>query len=338
VTVTGRTGPEVTQPAPTEIASWSGRAVTTARVSDALDDLRHTAEHGATRTSVVNLVVAAADHQAAQRASSAMRRLGPHHPGRTIAIICDPHGPEVLDARAEIHGTQEGEEAHAAWWEEVHLELGGELCAHRDSVVNPLLLPQLPVAVWFPSALPTFGDPLLELADALLVDARWAIETGSGMPGLVELSRRHTLVDLSWKRLTPWRSLLAHLFDPEELRPYVRAVTSAEVSANAGPGRLLAGWLMDRLGLSTDRVSLQRAKHATMRITAAHAGSQGTFCVTRPSDEELVLASAEVDGTTAHAESRQLPAHGLTWSLADALSHLTPDHVYEHSIRSALAL
>lgn len=324
------------EPGAEALASWSGRGVGIGDVCAALNDLRHGEALAATRTSVVNLIVAAADHEAAARAQQAMRRLGHRHPGRTLALVCRPDAPEGIDATVELHGTTTDD--HAIWWEEVRLEVSGHGCAHLTSLVMPLLLARLPVAVWFPSALPSPGDPLLSLADAVLVDARWAIEAGAGMASLVELSQRHTVVDLSWKRLTPWRRLLAGLFEPTDARPYLAGVTSAEVAANPGPGRLLAGWLIDRVGLAPSAVTLRSAIHASVKVSANHDGHSATFSVVRPSDDLVVFASADIEGRPARSESAALPERGLTWSLAQALARLARDPRYDHAIRSALSL
>lgn len=318
------------------LATWSGRGVGIGDVSCALTDLRHGEVLPASRTSVVNLVVAAADHEGASRAQAAMRRLGHRHPGRTLALVCRPDAPEGIDATVELHGATS--DNHAIWWEEVRLEISGPGCSHLASLVMPLLLARLPVAVWFPSSLPTPSDPLLSLADAALVDARWAIEAGSSMAALVELSQRNVLVDLSWKRLTPWRRLLAGLFEPADARGYLAGVSSAEVAANPGPGRLLAGWLIDRVGLAPSAVTLRRSVHASIKLSAARDGHRGTFTVERPGDDLLVFASAELEEGPARTESAALPERGLTWSLAQALARLARDPRYDHAIRAALSL
>ncbi|MGH9060918.1 MAG: OpcA/G6PD domain-containing protein, partial [Acidimicrobiales bacterium] len=105
-----------------------------------------------------------------------------------------------------------------------------------------------------------------------------------------------------------------------------------------GPGCLLAGWLMDRTGLPPSALTLRRTVHASMTLAARSGGRRAAFCVTRPGDEEVVHSWAEVGNKRRHSESVSLPEHGLTWSLAEALSHLEPDPVYQHAIRSALAL
>ncbi len=305
-------------------------------VCGALAGLRHDQALTATRTSVVNLVVAAEDHEGASRAQSAMRRLGHRHPGRTLALVCWPDAPEGIDATVELHGSNAN--GPAIWWEEVRLVVGGPGCGALASMVRPLLLERLPVAVWFPSTIPALSDPLLGLADAALVDARWAIESGSSLASVVELSQRHVVVDLSWKRLTPWRRLLAGLFDPAETRSYLGSVASAEVAAHRGPGRLLAGWLIDRLGLAPGSVVCRDAVHASIRLSATYADHQGSFVVDRPDDDPVVFATAEIDGHLARTDSAALPEHGLTWSLAQALARLARDPRYDHAIRAALPL
>lgn len=322
--------------APALSGSWSGQDVTTAEVLSALDRLRRAEEHTATRTSVVNLVVASSDAPSAARAQSAMNRLGHHHPGRTVALVICPEAEDGVHARVDLHRARSG--SGSIWWEEVRLSLGGRRCEHADSLVIPLLLADLPVVVWYPSALPARDDPLLASADAVLVDARWAGEDEEAapvaLPALVELGLRHPLVDLSWKRLTPWRELLADLFEAEPFRSMAGEAIRAEVAAHAGPALLLAGWLMDRLELPPAAVALGRATHASIRLLAGGA----SFEVTRLDDGPVVQARAAVEGGRERRRAATLPEHGLTWSLAEALSRLERDPVYDHALHAALAL
>lgn len=327
------------------LASWSGQSVTIGAVNTALDDLRCREQRTATRTSVVNLVVACSNWAAAERAGAAMRRLGSRHPGRTIAVVCRPEGDpgqDGVDARVELH--QARAEGHSIWWEEVALGVSGHLHEHLDSLVEPLLLPDLPVVVWFPSELPRRDDPLVAAADVMLVDTLYAVGASGAdgartvLPALVELTRRHTVVDLSWRRLTPWRRLLAGLFDPAALAPFVGGVTRAEVAAHPAPARVLGGWLVDRLGLAPSAVALRPAVHASITLWAGSGGRAGRFAVERTSDQRRLEASAEVDGVAVQTQVAVLPEHGLTRSLAEALSRPGADRVYQHAVHVALSL
>lgn len=329
---------------PAPLATWTGAGVSVADVLASLERLRRQGTRTATRTSVVNLVVVTADPQSAARAESAMRRLGPRHPGRTVVVLSDPDAESRLDADVALF--EAIADGHGVWWEEAHLEVGGPASRHLDSVVAPLLVPHLPLAVWYPGPLPPPGDPLAALADAVIVDVRFAEPLGApggpssqaALAALVELGRRHRVVDLSWKRTTPWRELLAALFDPPELRDYLSGIRRARIAAQPGPRRLLAGWLVSRAHLPISSLELVDSLHASIEIDAAGPEGPGRFVVERHGGERLVMAEAEVGGRPVLRLQETLPAHGLTWSLARALSRLDRDRGYEHALAAALTL
>ncbi|PZS23444.1 MAG: hypothetical protein DLM54_01220 [Acidimicrobiales bacterium] len=338
----------------TSLGAWSARNTDIAQVVSALDDLRQGEQRAATRTSVVNLVVVAADQDDAQRAAAAMRRLGSRHPGRTLVLSCQSRLGTGLDADVSLH--QASAAGRTVWWDEVALSVRGRLCEHLDSLVEPLLLPELPLAAWYVSELPRPGAPLPSVADAIVVDARAArhlddpADTGGGggeavgpvrlggLTGLVELTRRHPVVDLSWVRLEPWRRALAHLFDPPDLRPFVTGVIDVEVAGRLGPRTLLAGWLVDCLGLVPSSITLRRDVHAAMTLRASAGGRQATFSVERHPDDRLVRSRAIVDGVAVLKEALVQADDALSWSLARALTHLERDPVYDHAIHAALGL
>jgi glucose-6-phosphate dehydrogenase assembly protein OpcA len=324
---------------PVILGQWVGQSVTLDDVLGALSSLRHQAERTAARTAVVNLVVAAGDEESAERTASAMRRLGAHHPGRTTVILAE-EGRQSLDATVTLYGA--GTESRHVWWEEVGLTVHGSMAEHLDSVVAPLTLPDLRTVVWFPTTPPAPGDRLTGLADTVLVDARFAGAVDGGRAWsagpLLELAGEVPLIDLSWKRLSPWRRMLAHLFDDPASRPFVNGVSRVEVFARPGPRHLLAGWLCDRLGLPITSVFQHEAIHASVRVAASIGDRSGRFSVDRPSDEGIVFGRTELDGRPAWVESEALPEHGLTRSLAEAVSDLTHDPIYEAALHCAAEL
>jgi len=326
---------------PELVGSWEDAHTDLATVLGAVGRLRHEGEHLATRTSVVNLVVVADDETTLGRTAAAMRRLGARHPGRTVLVRPRPDAGQSLGARVELWEAVAA--GHAIWWEELSLTVGGDAAAHLDSLLTPLVVRHLPVAAWFPGVLPRPGDPLAAMADAVLVDSRFAEPLGAGaatprqaLVALSELARRHPVVDLSWKRTSPWRELLAALFEPPQLRGFQLGVTAARLAGQPGPRRLLAGWVADRLNLAEDVVVAEDAVHASIELDAISEGRRGHFVVSRVEDEPLVDATAEVEGEPVLSLRRQLPDHGLTWSLAQGLSRLERDRIYEHALRRAL--
>ena len=326
---------------PTLVGSWEAEGTDLAAITAAVDGLRHQGEHLATRTSVVNLVVVADDERTLGRTAAAMRRLGARHPGRTVLVRPSPEPSGSLGASVELWEAVAA--GHAIWWEELSLTVGGDAAAHLDSLLTPLVVRHLPVAAWFPGVLPRPGDPLAAMADAVLVDSRFAEPLGAAsatprqaLVALTELARRHPVVDLSWKRTSPWRELLAALFEPPQLRGFQLGVAAARLAGQPGPRRLLAGWVADRLNLAEDIVATEDAVHASIELDAVSGGRRGRFVVRRVGDEPLVDATAEVDGEQLVSLRRQLPEHGLTWSLAQALSRLERERIYEHALRRVL--
>jgi hypothetical protein len=299
-------------------------------VIDALEGLRRGEARTATRTSVLNLVVVAADGDDAARAGDAMAGLGGRHPARTLLLAPGPVDGARVNASVELLGAEV--EGHGVWSEQISLTACGALWQHLDSLIEPLTLPDLPIAVWYVSALPALADPLLDCADAVLVDSK-ELGDASAFPLLVELARRHTVVDLSWSRLRPWRELLGGLFEGSAFRPWLSRIDRAEVAGKEGPRHLLGGWVSSRLALPARAVALSEQRHVRLRLHAPGA----VFEVERREGERMVRARAAVEGGPAHEEVMPLPDDSLPWSLADALTHWQRDRVFEQSLRGALA-
>ena len=91
---------------------------------------------------------------------------------------------------------------------------------HPDSVVLPLLLPDSPVAVWWPTDPPAdpAEDPLGQLAQRRITDS--ANVSRGGAAALRNQCKAYTPgnTDLAWTRLTPWRALLAAALDQHPLK------------------------------------------------------------------------------------------------------------------------
>ena len=224
----------------------------------------------AARTSVMNLVVVARQPETAERAVDAIRGLTARHPSRTLVLAtADPDGPGALDARIEAYCVPARADAGEMCSESVFLTAGGETGRHLAAVVAPLLIHDLPVAVWWP------GDPplgamasheLLELADRLVVDgSSWS---GDGfervrMLATLDLDPRLFIVDFAMARQARWREAIAATFDRPDLRPAVRGLRRIEVDYAAAADDLPGAtnvvrplyhvaWLASRLGLTVE--------------------------------------------------------------------------------------
>jgi glucose-6-phosphate dehydrogenase assembly protein OpcA len=213
-------------------------------------------------------------------------------------------------------------------------------------VVEPFTLPDLPVVVWLPAQLPAPGDPLLTVADRIVVDSRAVAgagtvpggETHAVLPRIAALARRRPVADLSWTRLAAWRSLLAGLFEGSEYRPFLREIERVEVSGNYGPRHLLGGWLLRRLGLPPARVTLCPADHVSIRITAMHRDRTGVFAVERPGNARVIQSSVEIDRGPSVSQTVRMRQQWPALALAGALTRMGRDDVYCQALEGALEL
>ena len=105
---------------------------------------------GSPAMGMVLTMVVVADEDDADRAMEMAREASHEHPARVLGVILgDGRGASQVDAQV---GTGSG------WTGETALiRLTGEVVKHPDSVVLPLLLPDSPVAVWWPTDPP--ADP-----------------------------------------------------------------------------------------------------------------------------------------------------------------------------------
>src|ERR1700753_2157131 len=198
---------------------------------------------GAALGMVLTLVVETAQtaHDATRRAAN---EAGREHPSRVLGVITRrPKAESRLDAEIRVGEGTPGET--------VLLRMYGPLGQHADSVIAPLLVPDVPVVTWWPGQPP--GDPshspLGTLAQRRVTDTA-SEDQAQHLLGTLARSYKPGDTDFAWTRLTSWRTLLAATFDVPH--PPVRR---AQVLAEAGnpSGDILAAWLSVRLGIPVHR-------------------------------------------------------------------------------------
>ncbi|MDQ2754937.1 MAG: glucose-6-phosphate dehydrogenase assembly protein OpcA [Actinomycetota bacterium] len=333
------------------VDSWDGQRVRLSQVTGALAELRNrTAERSTTRTAVMTLVVVVPDDDAASAATAAIHALGGHHPARILVLQPHPDQVAVLDACAALYSTSGGvptaptsgsdgpsSTTHPVNFEEISLLVGGQAALHLDSLVDTFTLADLPVTVWYPNAVPVAADPLLSVADAVIVDT----EAGPGtedLLGLLQLSRRRAVVDLSWVRLAPWRELLAGLFDGPDARRYLGGVAGAQVRGSKGARTLLSGWLAAQLRLRPDQIRSEPGPTPAVTLTCATDGETATFDVAKVSGRPAIWAAATLAGDPSGRQVLGLADDPLASSLGDALTHLRVDAVWQRALSAAASL
>jgi glucose-6-phosphate dehydrogenase assembly protein OpcA len=323
------------------VDTWDAQGVRLSDVVAALADLRYqSVGRTGVRTAVMTLVAVMPSDEQAYAATRALRALGRHHPARIVLLRPDPDQVATLDGRAALFAIDA--DGHQVHFEEVTLVVGGQAANHLDSLAEAFTLSDLPVPVWYVGDIPDPTDQLLSVATSVIVDSRDAAGSGR-LRALLELARRRTVVDLSWIRLEPWRELLVRLFDPPERRPWLDAVEEVEVTGKIGPRQLLGGWLMSQLRLSPGQVRLVDAQHVEVRIVCRRGPDVATFEVGRGASHRTVSARClipdgpgrAVDPLPDSGQAIPLADDPLATSLAEALTHLEPDAVWERALSAA---
>ncbi len=209
------------------------------------------------RTAVLTLVAVCTDEASAEMASDVVRRVASNHPARSIIVVADRNAaPDGVDADLTLECSAIGG-AEQICAESVRLTVRGESALHLSSVVMPLLLPDVPVALWLVGAPPleqALHADVIEVCDRILLDSDAYDDPMATLRALVGAHRRHghlPVGDLAWERLLPWRELLAQSFDGSTMQPFIQGVRRVEIQScgdrPSGEAWLLAGWLSSRL-------------------------------------------------------------------------------------------
>jgi glucose-6-phosphate dehydrogenase assembly protein OpcA len=266
---------------------------------------------GSPAMGMVLTMVIVADEDDADAAMEMGREASHEHPARVLGVILgDARGASQVDAQV---GTGSG------WTGETALiKLSGEVVKHPDSVVLPLLLPDSPVAVWWPTDPPAdpASDPLGRLAQRRITDS--ANATRNRGRALRTQCGAYTAgnTDLAWTRLTPWRALLAAALDQHPLK-----VTGGHVAAEkANPSaELLVAWLSDRLRVPITRRTSSGPGVTEVELTTA----EGPIRIDRPDGRLATYTSPGHPDRPIGLRRRDV--HEL---LAEELRRLDEDDVY----------
>jgi glucose-6-phosphate dehydrogenase assembly protein OpcA len=236
-----------------------------------------------------------------EAAEDVLAGLAERHPSRTIVLFPRPESDDGLEGSVELDCFRAGE-GRQVCTETIRLRLCGNRAAAPASIVEPLLLPDLPVFLRW-RGLPPFGErpfeQLVDAVDRLIVDStEW-----EGLPApyaqLAEIFERVAVSDIAWARTSRWRPQLASLW------PGIGEVHRIKVTGTEAQAHLLAGWLRSRLG---------------REIELEH----------EPSDR---LVGVDVDGEPAPFPPGDPPDPADL--LSDELERFTRDRVYEEAVRAA---
>ena len=237
-----------------------------------------------------------------EAAEDVLAGLAERHPSRTIVLVPEPHEDDGLqgNVQVDVHPVGQG---RSICTETIRIHLKGKRAQAPASIVQPLLLPDLPAFLRW-RGVPPFGDDvfeqLIDVVDRLIVDSTEWSDLPSEYEGLAAVFERVAVSDIAWARTSRWRPHLATLW------PEIADVSRIEVKATAAQAHLLAGWLRSRLGrrIELDHVSADR------------------------------LEGVKLDGVPAPFPPGDRPSPADL--LSEELDRFERDRVYEEAVRATL--
>jgi hypothetical protein len=295
--------------APTAADRWSGENVKLGEVEAALSELRAaTAVEGGTpniRTSVMTHI-AWVPEEWREQAAAALAGMAERHPSRTILLEPKPDsGKDQIDATVALESYKVPGSEREISSEIISLELQGPRAKAPASIVEPLLISDLPVFLRWRGE-PPWGSPeldqLVRVVDRLIVDSTEWDDLPYPYRRLIDLFERTAVSDIAWSRTARWRQLLASLW------PEIADVSTIRVHGTVAQGNLLLGWLRSRLGRDDITLDLK---------------------------EEQRLEGIDLDGKPAPFPPGDPPTPSDV--LSDELDRYTRDPIYEAAVRAASA-
>jgi glucose-6-phosphate dehydrogenase assembly protein OpcA len=229
---------------------WSASDTSPEAIASALRSLlreRHAANQALAPARVLNLVVVV-DREWKGEIANRLAQVGRYHASRTVLCALE-EGRTTLDAWAAM-SFEEPRNGLGVMHEQVEIDLGPEHLARLDTVIDPVIVSELPTVLWSPHGHEDAVHAVLGMTDVVLLDSDDELEPAVGLERAVELLRSVYVVDLAWLRTTPWRERLAASFDPPERRAALRGldgITIRHRPTSTASALLLAGWLSSRL-------------------------------------------------------------------------------------------
>ncbi len=306
------------------------------------------AQHAAAeaRASVLNLITVVGNERELGKVTQVLDRLSVTNPSRTLILLAQ-HRREADKLEASVSAQERTETGHRVATERVILHAHGEPARHLASLATPLLIPDLPVILWWPGR-PEFDNPLFddlcELSDRLVVDTDEGFDDAD-LARLLDVARRKKaragIGDLNWARLIAWRHVAAQFFDMPGMLARLAQIHGVSIfhgnDGSTAQARLLGGWVRSRMAAVGIDVPLELRKdesfeHGICRFLIYTGGEDGParFSLSRIRGNRLSsqirLGDQDLAERTVRLESRAteellsieltLPGHDMQFEYA----------------------
>jgi glucose-6-phosphate dehydrogenase assembly protein OpcA len=305
---------------------------------------KHENERPVTRAALWNVVAHTWTSAEQAHATQVLARVSAEVPQRTVVVRADPRGSDDIASwiSANCHLVGGGRQVCS---EEVVIVAAGERVHHIPPLVSALLLPDMPVAVWWLGDLPhedqRYVETLLDPADRLIVDSSH-FDAASDFELVSRIGEQTTTApaDLNWARLEEWRAATAALFDPPSMRERLGAIAKVKVFSGGdesfgatAEALLYVAWLTAQSGTEIAFELVRRGEHAGIVGIELHFAD--TMATIREDRERgVVVASAEGIETSIDCITRAL-ARETEDLIVRLLKHPEADRVYLKTLKIA---
>lgn len=245
----------------------------------ALERERFRERRGALPARALNLIVVV-DADFTGEVVRRLEAIGRNAPSRTVLVRV--HAVRRgLSARVTIATAHEGTVDEAST-EIVTLDVAERHLPRLESIVDPMVMTDVPTLLWAPHGHVVAVRALQALGQTVLLDSGDAADVPGGLDAAQGLIDEHglSIVDLSWLRATPWRLRLAAHYDPVQRRGDLWSIADVHVRHQPGSEAaawLFLGWLGDRLGWTAELGRTRDAGGAEvgLRLSPDDVGVQG---------------------------------------------------------------
>ena len=313
-------------------AVWTAKDTSPGAVEQALHRLvveRHAEHEGYVPARALNLVCVV-DRDWSGEVANRLRHVGRYHASRTVVCAVE-QGRTTMDAMATVAAEGEPEDGKQVLLREtIVMTVGEEHVPRLQSIVDPLVVPDLATVVWSPHGHPEAVDALQPLAQSVLFDSVAEADEDEALARANELADRTYVVDLAWLRTTPWRERIAAYFDPPQVRPLLRSIASITVRHGPGSdvaGMLLLGWLSSRLGWKPSPLvrhgqdrsgkASSRRQDVKLKLEAVRQDVPGLSGITIETSDGASLSMDRAPGGLA-ATRRARDGRERTWTIVGA--------------------
>ena len=224
-------------------------------------------EEAVMRARAANVMLFVTSEAALEKSQETIRELALIHPCRALVMLGQRAEPD-LDIEMFVSTfcqTERRSQKAELCCEQVTLVARGQYVSELPSAVTPLLVPDLPVFLWWHDLARLNDDCFLSLsraAERLVIDSVDLAAGNLDLNAIAELFSRQgneeiAVSDINWARLTSWRALLANFYDVHEYRAALEDLESVQIDYAAPESNakgiatqalLAAGWLASRLG------------------------------------------------------------------------------------------